>query len=103
MEPELNQQAKELRAFLAGLVGAGPRPERLPPELYRLAARVARNGEQPDDLAQDLVVDLLHRTQKAQAGGIQELLKLGDNELVAAVRRRLVQVAAASGAVDGHW
>lgn len=86
----------ELRQFLAGLEGAAVEPVRVPPELYRLAARVTRRGELADDLVQDLVLDLLYRTRRAQAGGIHELLKLGDQDLLAAIRRRLIQTAAAS-------
>lgn len=88
---------EEVRGFLAGLAGHGAAPARIPQVLRQIALGPARGHLDGDDLLQDLVADLLVRTRKHQTGGIPELLKLDDGQLVAALRRRVMQVSAAAG------
>lgn len=87
--------AAELRSFLAALVGRGAPASRLPPELHRLAAGVVHGDrEAARDLVGAVVLDLLER--RGQAGSVERLLELGDHELRGALRRRCLQVRAAS-------
>lgn len=84
----------EVRAFLAGVAGHAVAPSQIPQALRVLVRGAAGGRFHPDDLLQDLLADLLARSRNAQPSGIAELLKLQDVQLVAALRRRVVQVRA---------
>lgn len=84
----------EVHAFLAALAGTGAAPRQVPQILRALVQRVGRGRHEADDLLQELLADLLVRTRKGQAGGIAQLLRLDDGQLLGAIRRRAVQVRA---------
>lgn len=90
----MNAALAEVRAFLAAMAGAGASPSRVPPMLRSLACRASRGRHDPDDLLQDVLADLLVRSRKRQPGGIHELLRLNDAQLVGALSRRAIQVRA---------
>ena len=81
----------EIRIFLTALADSHFVPARIPPGLRRLAAFVVRRSGESDDALQDFVCDLLERD--GQSGSAAELVKLEDSALVAALRRRLLQVS----------
>lgn len=87
----------EVRAFLAGVAGHAVAPGRIPQTLRQLVRGAARGRFDCNDLLQDLLADLLERTRKHQTGGIAELLELDDGQLLAALRRRVLQVSATAG------
>ena len=87
----------EVRVFLAGVAGQGAAPGRIPQMLHRVVRGAARRRFDPDDLLQDLLADLIARSRSAQPGGITELLKLPDAQLIAALRCRIIQASATAG------
>src|SRR4051794_21087766 len=84
---------QELRLFLHSLVSSDKAaPRRLPPVLLRLVRGFRLTNSEADDATQDLLLDLAVRSNREQAGGVLELLKLEDDKLLAALRRRARQV-----------
>lgn len=95
----MNQQSLDrVRAFLKAIDENAPFPGDIPRELHQLARQVLRAGAASaadvDDAVADLLCDLVAR--RGQRGSITELLRLESGALLAALRKRVVQVRAAS-------